>query len=109
MTQRSCSMSGEASTLRRSSPERSPAPTARRPGICSGWRWFWSTCGGRGSAGYEAPPSRISCRAVNAAAALIEDYFKPMAARVYGDAALPEADRLAAVFARWILDERPRS
>ena len=61
-----------------------------------------------GSAGYAAPPSRISRRAVHAAAALIEDYFKPMAARVYGDAALPEADRLAAVVARWILSERPQ-
>lgn len=60
-----------------------------------------------GSAGYAAPPSWISCRAVSAAAALIEDYFKPTAERVFGDAALPEADRLAATVARWILKERP--
>jgi hypothetical protein len=30
-----------------------------------------------------------------------------MAERVFGDAALPEVDRLAAVLARWILRERP--
>jgi hypothetical protein len=59
------------------------------------------------SAGGAPPPSRISGRAVAAAAALIEDYFKPMAQRVLGDATLPEADRLAATMARWILDERP--
>ena len=53
------------------------------------------------------PPSRITIQAVHAAAALIEDYFKPMAERVFGDAALPEADRLAATLARWILKERP--
>jgi Protein of unknown function (DUF3987) len=53
------------------------------------------------------PPSRISIQAICAAAALIEDYFKPMAERVFGDAALPEADRLAATLARWILKERP--
>ena len=37
----------------------------------------------------------------------MEEYFKPMAERVFGDAALPEGDRLAAVLARWILKERP--
>jgi hypothetical protein len=53
------------------------------------------------------PPGRITIQAVRAAAALIEDYFKPMAERVFGDASLPEADRLAAIVARWILKERP--
>lgn len=53
------------------------------------------------------PPSRISKAAVLAAVALVEEYFKPMAERVFGDAALPEGDRLAAVLARWILKERP--
>ena len=53
------------------------------------------------------PPSRISGDAINAAAGLVEDYLKPMAERVFGDAALPEGDRLAAVLARWILRERP--
>lgn len=54
------------------------------------------------------PPGSITVRAVNAAAGLIEDYFKPMAERVFGDAALPEVDRLAATLARWIMKERPK-
>jgi hypothetical protein len=37
----------------------------------------------------------------------MEDYFKPMAERVFGDAALPIADHLAATVAGWILKERP--
>lgn len=53
------------------------------------------------------PPSRINRKAVVAAVMLMEEYFKPMAERVFGDAALPEGDRLAAVLARWILKERP--
>jgi hypothetical protein len=47
-------------------------------------------------------PSSVSIRAVRCAAALIEDYFKPMAARVYGDAGLSEGDRLAAILAKHI-------
>ena len=54
---------------------------------------WWS-----GSAGYAAPPSRIGRHALSAAAALIEDYFKPMVTWVFGDAALPEVDRLATTF-----------
>lgn len=54
-------------------------------------------------------PSAISRTAINAAAALVEDYTKPMAARVYGDAALTERDRLAAVLARWIVKHQPGS
>jgi hypothetical protein len=54
-------------------------------------------------------PGSISVDAITSAAALIEDYIKPMAARVYGDAALPERDRLAAILARWIVRTRPKS
>jgi Protein of unknown function (DUF3987)/Bifunctional DNA primase/polymerase, N-terminal len=54
-------------------------------------------------------PETISAVAIKGAAALVEDFFKPMAARVYGDAALPERDRLAAVVARWIIKTRPTS
>jgi len=42
-----------------------------------------------------------------ASGGLIDDYLKPMAERVFGDAALPEGDRLAAIVASWILRERP--
>jgi hypothetical protein len=64
---------------------------------------WWS-----GSSAAAAPPNQISQKAFVAAAALLDDYFLPMAERVYGDAALPEGDRLAATVARWILQERPR-
>jgi hypothetical protein len=52
-------------------------------------------------------PSSISAAAVAGAATLIEDYLKPMAERSYGDAALPQAERDAAVLAKWIKRERP--
>lgn len=55
----------------------------------------------------ESPPARISLAALAAAAGLVLDYFIPMAARAYGDAAVPEADRLAATVARWIVQTRP--
>ncbi|MBB4286820.1 DUF3987 domain-containing protein [Roseospira goensis] len=53
-----------------------------------------------------APPSGVSVRAIHAAAALWMTYFRPMAARVYGDAALPRADRDAATLARAIRSRR---
>lgn len=55
------------------------------------------------------PPQVVTFRAVAGAAALVTDYFIPMAERAYGDAALPEADRMAATLARWIRRERPVS
>ena len=45
-------------------------------------------------------PEQISVEAVNAAAALMEGYFIPMAERVYGDAAIPAVERAAMVLAR---------
>lgn len=45
----------------------------------------------------------VSARSVAAAAEWVEDYAKPMALRVYGDAALPRSERNAAVLARYIL------
>lgn len=53
-----------------------------------------------------APPTRISTAAVTGALMLIEDYFKPMAERVYADAALPENERLGTALARHIVQER---
>lgn len=61
--------------------------------------WCWSE--------RDAPPARVSARAVVAAGALVTGYFVPMSERCYGDAARPEADRLAAVLGRWILATRP--
>jgi hypothetical protein len=47
-------------------------------------------------------PEQISVHAVNAAAALMESYFIPMAERVYGDAAIPAADRAAMVLIKYL-------
>ena len=49
----------------------------------------------------------ISERAFLAAAALVSEYFMPMAERVYGDAAASKAERNAATLARWISKARP--
>ncbi len=57
--------------------------------------------------GFYPPPSRISACGFAAAANLVADYFIPMAERVYGDAAIPDADRHAATLARWIMRQRP--
>ncbi len=47
-------------------------------------------------------PREISIDALTAAAAWVDDYAKPMAERVYGDAALPAVERHAALLARYI-------
>lgn len=47
-------------------------------------------------------PSEISADSLIAAATWVDDYAKPMAERVYGDAALPEVERNAATLARYI-------
>ena len=50
-----------------------------------------------------AEPSQVSARALGAALDLIEGYFKPMLARVLGEAALPLVDRHAAVLGSAII------
>lgn len=50
-----------------------------------------------------AEPQEISDNAVLAAIEFVEDYAKPMAARVFGDAAVSKRDRNAALLARHIL------
>jgi hypothetical protein len=60
-----------------------------------------------GEDGMAPPPVEITARAFTAAAHLLGDYFMPMAEGVYGDAAIPIADRNAATLARWIKSERP--
>ena len=47
-------------------------------------------------------PEHISVHAVNAAAALMESYFIPMAERIYGDAAIPAVDRAAMVLVKYL-------
>jgi hypothetical protein len=53
-----------------------------------------------------AEPTTISARTVAAAAKWVDDYAKPMAMRVYGDASLPPVERNAAILARYILKNR---
>jgi hypothetical protein len=67
--------------------------------------FMWWAAGGQAlTAG---PPGVISERAFAYACGCISDYVLPMAARSYGDAALPRVQRLAAVLAQWIVEERP--
>jgi hypothetical protein len=37
----------------------------------------------------------------------MEEYFLPMAARVFTDAALPDAERFTTALARWIIQQKP--
>jgi hypothetical protein len=48
-------------------------------------------------------PREVSATSLVAAAEWVDAYAKPMAERVYGDAGLPDAERLAAVLARYIV------
>lgn len=60
-----------------------------------------------GQDGMQPPPATISLKAFSAAAHFVSNYLMPMAERVYGDAALPEATRNATTLARWIIKTRP--
>ena len=62
----------------------------------------WSAVGG-------PEPEKIGTEATGYAAHLIDEYFKPMAVRVYGDAALPEDEAHAIAIARRIRKERHRT
>lgn len=57
-------------------------------------RWAWE--GGQ-------EPREVSRASIYAAAEFVDDYAKPHAERVYGDAALPLVERNAAVLARYIV------
>lgn len=55
------------------------------------------------AAGSDREPATISLATIVAVLGFVDDYAKPSAARVFGDAALPEAERNAAALARYIL------
>ncbi len=57
------------------------------------------------SASDDPEPAQISEAALAAAAHLIEDYYRPMAVRAFGEAALPSEERNAATIGRRILGE----
>jgi hypothetical protein len=54
-------------------------------------------------------PSSISVRAIEAAITLIDDYFKPMAERVFGDTAASEEEQLATVLAKHIVKTKAKA
>jgi hypothetical protein len=56
--------------------------------------------------GTPEPPS-ISISSVGYAAHLVDSYFKPMAERAYGEAALPESERNASTLAKRIFKDHP--
>jgi hypothetical protein len=58
-----------------------------------GW---WAAIGG-------GEPTLVSKKAIEAAIVFVDDYVKPMALRVYGDAALPIPERDATIIAKWII------
>ena len=53
-----------------------------------------------------AEPTTVSAVSMNAALEFIEDYAKPSALRVFGDAAVPVCDRNAATLARQIIKRK---
>ena len=76
---------------------KAPGMTARLSLILQYMRW--AVEGG-------AEPQYIDETSVGAAAHLMGEYFLPMAERVYGDAALPDAQRNAATMAKAIRERR---
>jgi hypothetical protein len=54
-----------------------------------------------------AEPAQVTRGAMEAAAGLMDCYFLPMAARVLGDASIPEDERDARTLAAWIMEQRP--
>jgi hypothetical protein len=60
------------------------------------------------ASGLHPEPETVSNEAMKDAICLMEHYFLPMAQRVFGEAAIPEQDRLGMELARWIAQERPQ-
>jgi hypothetical protein len=73
---------------------------ALRPALVLEHLWW---CAGGGG----PEPARVSRAATEAAAGLMDGYFLPMAARVLGDASVPEDERNARTLAAWIMQTRP--
>lgn len=54
-------------------------------------------------------PKEISLWAIQAGVGLATEYFLPMARRAFGDAALPQDERLAVALAKWVVRTKTRS
>ena len=74
---------------------------ARRLSLVLEWLWCCA------KTDMSLPPDSISKEAFAAATTLVDEYFMPMAERVFGDAGSTSIERNAATLARWILEERP--
>jgi len=57
----------------------------------------------------KSPPAEISATSVGKAQDLLDSYFMPVTEMVYGDAALPEEDRLASSLAKYITKHKPKT
>jgi Protein of unknown function (DUF3987) len=57
--------------------------------------------------GLSPPPRAVDLPAVGSAADFLENYAVPMARRVFGEAALPQAERDAHAIARWLVKQTP--
>jgi hypothetical protein len=57
---------------------------------------------------FRQEPAQIGESAMLAAIGLVDGYFVPMAQRVFGEAAIPEEDRLGMELARWIARIKPK-
>ena len=60
-------------------------------------------CGAPQKIGFPPPPSKVSAEAMHAACSLVQDYFLPMARRVFGDAGLSPAERGARTLLKHII------
>lgn len=76
-----------------------PGFCARLANILEYLAWCWE--------GRSPPPDCIRLPAVSSAADFLERYAVPMARRVFGEAALPEAERDARTIARWLVKREP--
>lgn len=76
----------------------------KMPGVCLRlaltFEGLWNVADGKGV-------GQVCKQAVEAATVMIDDYLKPMASRAFGDAALTDKERNAAILATWILKNRP--
>jgi hypothetical protein len=57
---------------------------------------------------FRPEPAHVGESAMLAAIGLVDRYFIPIAQRVFGEAAIPEEDRLGMELARWIARTKPK-
>lgn len=55
----------------------------------------------------QTEPKEVGRAALLGALRFVDDYVIPMAERIYGEASLPDADRLGRTLARWVIKNKP--